>query len=79
MHNTVSYKGRDEREAVRDLVWWFGYRKTRMLQRTVKKGYPWMYFNAACGLGGCSGFPVIAAYERWAKRKLTDKDWEDKS
>lgn len=81
MHNIVSYKGMPDwqanRQAVLDLVWWCGYKRTRILMREIKSGCSWQKFNMICAFSGASGFPVIKAYERWAKRQLTDKDWEN--
>lgn len=78
MRNIISYKGRltAERDAAYDLVTWFGYKKSMIIARAIRKGTPWFEINIACGIGGASGFPVIAFYERRIGRKLTDADWK---
>lgn len=65
MHNTISYAGRPERDAVLDLVQWLGFRRTRALAREVRRGLSFAKFEFLCSFAGVSGFPVAAAFRHF--------------
>lgn len=68
MHNTISYSGRPERDAVLDLVEWLGFRRARLLAREVRRGLSFGKFTLLCGFAGVEGFPVIAAFKHFGGR-----------
>ena len=76
MHSTIDYKGRDDREAARDYVQWFGVRKALMMAKYARYGdrdpNHFAGFVFLSGLGGVSGHPVIAAWTRFTGSRPTD-------
>ena len=81
MHYDVSYKGdNDDRRAVRDLVQWFGFRKSMLIARAVKSAARMSddekrnnYLNSLCfsiEMGGVSGHPVRRAIARWGSEEM---------
>ena len=81
----INYTGRtnQERDAVRDLVQWFGFRRSRLIARSAKYAHttanPLQYMkqlDMAINMGGVEGYPIFCAFRRWAEPKLYQQ-WHD--
>ena len=81
----INYTGRlnKERDAVRDLCQWFGFRRSRLIARAAKHAHnaddPMQYMkqlDIAINMGGVEGYPIFCAFRRWVEPKLYEQ-WYD--
>jgi len=81
----INYTGRlnKERDAVRDLCQWFGFKRALLIVRFAKNAHtsddPLRSLNQLDGalhIGGVEGFPIFCAFRRWVEPNLYEQ-WYD--
>jgi hypothetical protein len=81
MHNTVSYKNSPapKFDAVQDIKEWFGKARWNEVSKMMRLVKDPDQFDLYAGLGGVSGFPVIAWYDLYHGEGSYDKAVELKT